>query len=268
MKWLIQKGLYNEDSFQSLLRALESGSINHQVVQVVPFSDILIPEPVLEDKKVFAFGALTMHEIAKKRGWVPGVFSNDSFNYNTMVDNIGEYALNYDAQFVNFGNIEIDSPKFIRPIHDTKSFTGAVFTKEAFKAWQQQTFDVVNSGESYTTLRPETECLVAELKTIVREIRFFIVDGEISTASNYKFLDSPFYSSEIAEEAFDFVRKILSLWQPDKAFVLDVAFTFDKSGNLEYKVVEINSISGSALYASDISKLVYNLNLLLSKYEN
>lgn len=266
MRWLIQKGLYNEDSFQSLLRTLESGSINYQVVKVVPFSDILIPEPVLEDKKVFAFGALTMHEIAKKRGWVPGVFSNDSFNYKTMVDNIGEYALNHDAQFVNFGDIEIDSSKFIRPIHDTKSFTGAVFTKEAFKVWQQQQTFAVSSSESYTTLRPETECLVAELKTIAREIRFFIVDGEISTASNYKFFDSPFYSSEIAEEAFDFVRKVLSLWQPDKAFALDVAYTFDKSGNLEYKVVEINSISGSAFYAADISKLVQDLSKLLDGY--
>lgn len=63
MKWIIQENLYNEEGYNSLLRALEVNQTDFSVHKVVPFSDILIPE--VTENKVFALGAGTMHEIAK-----------------------------------------------------------------------------------------------------------------------------------------------------------------------------------------------------------
>jgi len=272
MKWIIQKRLYNQEAFDKFIAALHEHDIDFEVVTVVPFSNQLIPEPIVPDNKAIVFGANTMCEIAKLRGWIPAVFLNENFNYQELVRELGSLVINHDAKFSTFGRINIDRPMFIRPVHDTKAFAGAIFDPDKFKEWQDATAGLASSG--FTTLRPETWCLVAEPKEIYQEFRFFIVDGKISTSSYYAFagrLDTK--NLEVAPFVTEFVNSIIANYRPADAFVLDVALYYDEDNfrigePVKLGVVEINSISGAAFYNADVSKLVHDLDLLLNKYEN
>lgn len=261
MKWIVQIGLYNLESYVKLIRALDISKADYDVVTVVPFSDILIPEPSLKDNKVFALGAYTMCEIAKNRGWSPGVFLNENFDYREMVKSLNVFALNHDAEFLSFAEVKIDRPKFIRPVLDTKTFSGKVFEPEEFETWKNNTIELNETG--YTTLSNDTVVLVAEPKKLYHEYRFFIVDSKVSTASCYAYAGKLLTQYvPVPDNLVDAVNYLLEFYNPAPAFVLDIVET-----NNAHKVVEINCINGAGYYNADISKLVQDLSLFLEKYD-
>lgn len=269
MKWLVQQGLYQDESYVEFIEILQRAGLDWESVQVIPFSDEFVGgEPQIIDNKVIAFGALTLHEIAQKRGWIPGVFSNSNFDYKALVDNLGEEVLNYDAEFTLFGRISIDKPMFIRPTFDSKSFAGNIFSPQAIKDWQSCVNGIYS--HEYSTLEPVTSVLVAEPKQILAEYRFFIVDGKISTCSLYRRGGNPIFSKEaVGQDVINYVERILKMWMPHECFVIDIAHTETvESYNYNvFKVIEVNSLTGCGFYDIDISKLVQDLMILLKKYD-
>ena len=73
---------------------------------------------------------------------------------------------------------------FIRPTEDRKIFAGQIVTKGEFDVWVTNTLNAHKDG--YTTLTPDTEVIVSEVKNIHSEWRFFVVDGKIVTGSLIK----------------------------------------------------------------------------------
>ncbi len=269
MKWLVQQGNTSSKDYTTLIETLQRAGLDWESVVVIPFSDRFVVEPQLADNKVFAWGAYTMHEIAQKRNWIPGVFSNENFDYQVLVDKLGDEMLNSDAKFLPFGRVKIDKPMFIRPVLDSKSFVGNVYSPTVLKDWQNS---IAGLNGTWATLKPKTQVLVAEPKTILKEYRFFIVDGKISTYSLYKWGKQSYFSHElVGQDVIEYVQKIINIWQPAKAFVLDVAMTYSedlKSYDFNtFKVIEINSLTGCGFYDADVSKLIQDLMILIKKYD-
>lgn len=250
MKWIIQENLYKEVAFTDLIHALDKFDLDYEVVKVVPFSHDLIPEPKPQGR-VVVMGATTMIGIAKERNWNPGAFYNDNFDHNEWVKNLGFYLLNYDSEVCRFNDINPSyNPFFVRPCEDRKVFSGQVIDKANFEVWRRSTEQVAYSG--YTTLTPDTMVVVSPLKAIHAEWRFFVVDGKIVTGSLYKRGDRVIHLPLLHNEDSEiFARQMVDKWQPDRAFVMDVALTDDG-----YKVIEYNCLNSSGFYASDVSKIV------------
>lgn len=262
MHWVVQNNLYNEKGFAVLMRALERFELPHDVIKVVPFSHELIPD-INPENPVVCIGAYTMSEIAKEKGWKPGVFLNENFSYEKWCKHYGDFLLNprehttinrfddmvqmYDDLHASFSDFQYEN-HFFRPCGDSKHFAGMVKSSKEFSEWGHKVLEL----EEESSIQPDLMILSSPIKQILREYRFFIVDGQVITGSQYK--EGSRVVGKECKESFviKFARKMADIWCPDKAFVLDVAMV--PSGEL--KVIEINSMNSSGFYDCDMAKVV------------
>jgi hypothetical protein len=249
MYWIVQENLYKEEAFLDLLHALEISGAKHEVVKVVPFSHELIPDSKPQGL-VVVMGATTMIGIAQERGWNPGAFYNDNFDYRKWRENVGTELLNYDSEVCMFKDVNPSfNPFFIRPTEDRKSFTGEVIDKANYDLWLKSTQEVT---DGYSTLKPETMVSVAPVKAIHAEWRFFVVDGKVITGSLYKRGDRVHHLPLLRDEDSQiYAQRMVDQWQPDRAFVIDVALT-----DAGYKIIEYNCMNSAGFYKSNVNKLV------------
>lgn len=251
MYWVVQENLYKEEAFIDLIQALDQSTAEYEVVKVIPFSHELLPEPKSLPARVTVMGATTMIGIAKERGWFPGAFYNDNFDHKEWVKQLGTNLLNYEAEVCRFQDINPSyNPFFVRPCEDRKVFSGQVIDKANFDIWLRSTEQASYSG--YTTLTPDTLVVVSPLKAIHGEWRFFVVDGKVVTGSLYKRGDRVIHLPLLhREDAELFAEKMVEKWQPDRAFVVDVALTDEG-----YKVIEYNCLNSAGFYKSNVGKIV------------
>jgi hypothetical protein len=248
MHWVVQENLYKEDAFADLIRALQLSGTSYEIVKVIPFSHEVVPEPTSTDK-IIVSGSTALTFIGVEKGWC--VFYNENFNHNAWVKNLGAELLNYEAIVGGFGKVNPSWDEFfIRPVEDRKLFAGQIIHREEFDAWKEKTENAHKDG--YTTLTPDTEVVVSPLKNIHSEWRFFVVDGKIVTGSLYKRYGMLYQQPLLQDdEVIPYAQKMVDKWQPDRAFVIDVALT-DKG----YKVIEYNCMNSCGFYKSDVGKIV------------
>jgi len=256
LHWVIQENLYKEEAFIDLIQALENSKCKYNVVKVVPFEHSLEPEPKI-NSNVVVMGATVMIGIALERKWIPGVFYNDNFNHKIWSDKLGNELLNYESEVCAFKNINPKyNPFFIRPCEDRKIFTGQVIDKANLKIWSKSVKSTGNVG--YVTLNPDSLVVVSPVKVIHAEWRFFVVDGEVITGSLYKRGDRVIHLPMInKEDSHLYAQSMVDKWQPDRAFVIDVALTDNG-----YKVIEYNCLNSSGFYKSNVGKIVNSINLM------
>ena len=275
MHHVIQVNLFNEFGFKQLLDALNENGCPYTVVKVIPFAHTLEPEVEFSpDEKVMVWGSLTLDGIAKERGWKPGVFHNEKFDMRYFHKRFGAHFLNFDAKFCTFGELDFKTPMFCRPVHDTKTFSGAVISPEELTEWKARVLDLSNTG--YCSLTPDTPVMYAEPKEIDLEGRFFIVDNVVVSGSSYRtFGKQVMYqtidsNNPVFNPMLQFVKDMLYVdfssgydsaigyAEPiDKAFVLDVAKVGD-----QFKVIEINTLNSSGFYATNMKAVVRALENL------
>ena len=264
MFWVIQNNLYNEYGYTVLIDTLDRLNIQYVDVKVVPFFDILAPvdfdshsyqkeidksiEPIIDDTGlVMVCGSLTLAKIAKQIGWVPGSFINDNFHYNEWKKAYGENLLNFDSVVGYLNTIKLTWDEFfIRPCEDTKEFSGMVLTKDQLYACQN---GLIVEGIQYCDSNPLV--IAAPLREIYNEYRFFVIDGQIITYSQYKLGNKIVHSPYVDEEIIKFTQKMVDNWQPARAFVIDIALIPEG-----LKVIEINNFNSAGFYASDVNKIV------------
>jgi len=110
--------------------------------------------------------------------------------------------------------------------------------------------------QCYNVPLDTTLCIISSPKVIQSEWRLVIVNKKAVSGSQYRVMGEYKCSSGYPKEALDFANKIASEdWQPDRAYVVDVAKCDD-----EYKLLEINSFSCSGLYYSDMEPIVRELS--------
>jgi hypothetical protein len=259
MHWILQNNLFNEAAYQTLLDTLERLGLPYSIHKVVPFVGDLMPEPELDHKNVICMGSYSLRHYAKRKIWTPGVFDLEPCNFEMQREKWGEHMLNFDSKVSRFEDAVFpffergeEHLAFIRPIEDSKVFAGKVFEKEEFYTWKRK---VCVLEEDYgNSLTKNTLVQVTKPKVIYSEYRFWVVHGDIITASLYKRGDQVIYSSEVDQCFFDYARDRIAEWQPHAAFVIDVCDTPDGM-----KVVEINTLNSCGFYAADIPKLVMAL---------
>lgn len=248
---MLQSGFESERGIRALVAFLERIQIPHSFHKVVPFVGELVPD-INPEGTVVVFGSYSMRHVAKRKGWVPGSFDLADITYADHVARWSNHMLNGDAVFCRFEEVPKhlgDEPKFLRPVVDSKFFTGTVMGREEFLEWHRK---VVDLGDDYGDgVRADTMVLVATPKNIQQEYRVWVVDGQVATASLYKRGGRALYHSDVDEQVLSFAAARAKEWEPARAFVLDVAVT--ETG---LYVIETNTLNAAGLYAADVCKLV------------
>lgn len=252
MHFVIQYDLGSEEERNSIISTIEKCGATYSLHKVVPFSGEIIPPLNVDSKNIVCFGSYSLRHSAEKYSWSPGVFDIGQYDFRVQLEHWGNLMLNYDGQISSLNEVVIDTEAFLRPIDDTKFFAGAVFSPEELKKWQQHIINLPNHEDLNTI--GETLVLVSSIKEIKAEYRYWIVAGKIVTSSRYKLEDIVKYSAEVNQHADAFVQKCIDIWQPNKAFVIDVCETAD-----DFRIVEINTITSSGFYAGNIEKIVKSI---------
>jgi hypothetical protein len=254
MHWLLQNDVLKEAGHQRLIDALVARAVPHSVHACLPGGSGLEPEPVLRSNKVIVIGSNALVAEANKRGWRPGGFINDNFDFAVQLKHWRNHMLNSDAVMHDFANVPPQpQPFFIRPLDDHKAFAGKLTDWPSFILWRD------NSAE----IDPELRVMVSKPKQLLREYRTWIVKGRVVTASLYRdgarnvaiaIDDTPEGQAVVA-----FAELRASEWSPHDAYCLDIAVT--QNG---LRIVEVNTINALGFYAGDMGKLVDALQALAS----
>lgn len=256
MHWVLQGGgLFSAHEWDALTATLERFEIPYSVHRVVPFVGELLPDIDIPDGRVICFGSYAMRHAAAAKGWTPGVYDLVEWEFEVQRDRWGPHLLNADAEVGPFGAIAFDTPKFVRPIDDTKVFAGRVFEPEEFRDWQLKVASLKEGLDGSLTVA--TIVQVSEPQAIYREVRYWVIGGEIVTRSVYKIGETVHYDNRVDERYDAFAGEMVSIWQPLPAFVLDICETKDG-----FRIVEINTINSAGFYAADIPSVVLALEAL------
>jgi len=265
MLWIIQNNFYKPYNHKMLIDTLERLGIQHIEVIVTSDSDELIPvnpdTNILglikkNEESIIVCGGLHIGRIATQNNWFPGSFYNENFSYNKWAVAYDKNLLNHEHVISTLKTIEPNwSTFFIRPCEDSKAFNGSIFLKDEFKSWR-------NTYLSSTIgIKFENELVVASpIKEIYSEYRFFVVDKQIITCSQYKSGKNVVSLSEVGNATIEFAQKIVNQWQPSRCFVLDIAYTMEG-----FKIVELNNFTSSGFYSCNIGKIIESIENMHKK---
>lgn len=252
MQWVIQENIFNEYGYGRLIETLERLEIPFTIVKVIPFGGGIIPDVNFKEPTI-VMGAYTMWKVAAEKQWIPGSFINENFDFEIQRQHWGNRMFNADSRVYRFADVPEQSEDFfIRPIHDTKSFTGQIIDWISFDTWRKSVMDIQTS---YCSITADTLVQVAPYKHIYAEYRLWVVDGKIVTSSLYKRGNRVYSDEEVDEEIINFGYECIKTWVPARAFCLDIFVGPDGP-----RVGEVNNINAAGFYKADVQKLVLALN--------
>lgn len=244
LHWVIQKNIANEQRTQNLIETMIEQEIPHTLVNCVPFSHQLQPEPEITGP-VIVNGSTKLIKMAIARKWSPGVWYNDNFRHEVWTQHLSEFMLNGDAKITTFGELQLTEDAFVRPCEDLKLFSGMVVRSQELPWWKKDRL-----GQNAELTR-ETLVAYSKPKSIEAEYRLFVVNGKIISGSRYQYRGRLKESDFVDPDAIDFAEKVLSIWMPHVNCVVDIADCYD-----HFKVIEFNCLNGSGFYHSDIRAIV------------
>jgi len=248
MYYVIQEKLFREENYENLIRTLERLELDYEIIKLQPNNDNIIIHT--DRKDIFPFGAVRMAKIARKYEWNPGSFMNENHDYEVYSKYYGNNLLNADSKIMKVKDVTPHTSFFARPTKDTKAFTGRVFkNKDDWYSFIEKLKLNPNS-----ILTDDTLVQVASVKNILNEIRFWIVKGKIITASVYNIGGNYCLSNFIDDDAYEFVNKMIKLFEVNDTFVMDICLTDNG-----YKIVECNCTNSAGFYKADMNKLIMAL---------
>lgn len=261
MHWIIHRGFFSEPGGSWLLDTLQRFGISHSLHGVVPVLGDLLPEPELAHRNVIGMGSYSMRHYAARKGWNPGLFDLFDQDFEKQRKHWGEQLLNCRSVVTSIRDAAFpDSRMFVRPVKDSKYFTGRVFGRDEFLKWQNS---ICGPNPTHgTSLTPETLIQISEPRPISEECRFWVIGGEIVTSSPYRRDGQPTREGNVSERMSAFVADRIREWLPHEAFVIDACETGD-----DLKIVEINTLNSSAFYAADVPRLVLALEERFTRRE-
>lgn len=172
-----------------------------------------------------------------------GVFySINNFDQNYYAT-LGLPLLNHDAFCIPISenlNETFDRDYFIKPTKDLKTLDPGIL--KAGVSIEQFILSTAYRKEIYAE-----KLLIAPVKSILAEYRFFVVNKKIVAYSQYKIGDQVKYSEKVPQEVLDVASRYALLYQPHEVFTMDLAVM----PNGDIRIVEYNCWNGSGLYASN-----------------
>lgn len=250
MIWIIQEG---QNSTEKWIKALTDNGSNFKTIKIIPFDDNLAHVET-GDEAVVVYGTTTLIKNASKN-WKPGSFFNvENFKCSTWLKAYGDHCFNSDNRICKLKDLLTDCPDecFIRPNNDLKDFSGVIVKKENL---MDQIANIQKGGFLFDD---NLEVLIAPIKHIQKEWRFFIIDGKVVTGSQYKLKSMVILDSKIEQRVIDFAQSMANIWSPEKAFVMDICL----NNQDELKVLELNCFNGSGTYLCDIPKIIQAIEAL------
>jgi ATP-grasp domain-containing protein len=257
MHHLIQADSYAENGFLSIVDAVKALNLQYTIFKLRPFESVITAienELPGTGNPVMLWGTTTIERAAKHYGWTPGVFKNSNFDMRVLGEKYGSMMLNSACKFYRLGDVpDFEGTIFIRPVHDTKSFTGQLIDDFEFQKWKESLTEL---KQEFTTLDLDTVVMVAGIKLIRNEARFFVVNGKVISGSTYR-VNGQLIKKRIGTHnplylpLQEFAQQVVDKWNPCKAFVIDI-------GEIEegFRVIEINCLNSSGFYDTDMTAVV------------
>lgn len=282
--WVIQHNLLNDEAYWRFTVAFDEMGIPWKSIKVIPFADELTDFEGIENPVIFYGSTSLQRQVINHGKFSPGVWAGPNFDYLLHIEKYGSHMLNHDAQVYAFKDIPaFEGTLFMRPVHDTKSFTGTLVDGHEFEKWKSDLLGVAgwNDDPNYdgfmetwksSVMTPNTPTLVTSPKNVAVEYRFFVVGGKVVTGSQYRQnerLSKRFISyspvddraNPLDREAWDFAQARVNEWVPADAFVMDIGVVGDED-NYELKIVEINSFNCSGIYDCDERAIIQAVEAL------
>lgn len=256
MHWVLQKNIWGEEGRYELEEVLGKLGLPYSLHHL-DGRDRLAPRAEPASPHVIAVGSYAMRHVATAEGWVPGVFDLAEQDFQRQLTHWGTHLLNHDSRVWAFRDVHFRGADelFVRPVSDSKVFTGAVYSKAKFLRWRADVYQ--NPGDGLNSVALDTVVQTSVPKTIHAEYRYWIVDGKIATRSQYRLGGRLHCSAEVDPRIDLFANARVREWQPHQAFVIDVCET---PGGL--RIVEINTINAAGIYAANVRDLVQALEAL------
>lgn len=249
MYYIIQDNVFKEENDYKLIEVLERFELPYERVNLDHGVNNF--EFKTKRKDVFPFGAVKLARISKDYQWYPGSQMSDNHNYQVYSKYYKENLLNYDSEIVKLADhLTRKQPFFARPTLDTKIFTGKVFTIEEWNKFKEEQLANPRSN----LINKDTEIQISSVKKIQKEIRFWIVKGQPVTASLYTLGGVYHIDGPVDEDAYNFVRDMIKLFELNETFVMDICLIDDK-----YKIVECGCTNSAGFYKCDMQKLIMAL---------
>lgn len=252
LKWVIQKNLIKTKVLQDFRDAFNQLDIDHEEVEVIPFSNEL-PLITPSQFNIFYGSTTLMLNAYTNQNYKLGVFYNpDKFSVSAYLKEWGKKMLNSDGQTLPFKEfittlVSTKPAWFLRPNADDKSFAGMIMQTEDIIEWYNKVLTIDNPKLNENTL-----IFVSETKSIYKEWRNFIVDGKVIDSSRYMLNGELRISKEdCPNEMIDFVNHSASIYSPHDIFVMDVAQTSEG-----FKIIECNCFNGTGFYGHNIKTIV------------
>jgi hypothetical protein len=276
MHWVLQGNIFNEFAWEEFISTLRRFELPYTEHKIIPFLGKLMdpawegegepPEdPRIQDlSNAIVMGSYSMRHTAKQKGWYPGSFDlYEKGNFENCMKHWSDHMLNADSVVVPFKDARWMSGEemFIRPTDDSKHFAGKIMEADEFADWQRNVCVLnLDYGNSLTS---DTLIQVTRPKKIHAEYRCWVINGKIVTISRYKLGQHVLYhnfDNSNGDEVRAYAQKMVDIWQPHDAFVIDVCETPEGM-----KIVEVNTLNSCGFYACDMQKLVMGLHDAFSK---
>jgi hypothetical protein len=204
---------------------------------------------------MFYGSSMLIRNVVRSKAWSPGAyFDEDTFRFSEYLAHYGTRLLNSDARFFTLGELarrdlsKLDSI-FIRADRDLKELPGCLWPVRDFSRFVER---LQASGDAAAFDLP---IAVATPKKIEYEWRLFLVDGRVSSGSQYRHWGDIEFDSEVPSEVVAFAEETAAIWSPARAYVMDIA-SFDSV----LSVIELNGFNSSGFYQADIAKVVSDID--------
>ncbi|MEM6588278.1 MAG: ATP-grasp domain-containing protein [Pseudomonadota bacterium] len=258
MQWLLQ----DFEDTRKLADALDRLEISYSWHKVVPFVGDLSPVPDIPDPKaVVMFGSYTLWRYARAHNLTPGVFRIRPFVQESAWH---PYLLNgADAVFLRLRDIPDKLAQdarnwFMRPVEDSKEEPGRVWAAGQIHELARKVMALEEDEIPKGSLRHDTELMLTEPVSILKEWRLWVVEDRIVTHSLYKEGARVVYRHEIDGDALEFANHLVKV-NPGyaTAYVVDICRTEEG-----LKMLETNCINAAGFYAADLMQLATAIDTL------
>ena len=261
--WIVDQHMidHNEQDIVGLLRSAGAQVIVGTFQRGVRGADI--PEHVDPAAgPVVVYGSIEFANQLKSKGYIPGVYLQDKAlectSYMSQTD-ARDLFLNDQRVFATWSDLTrrpdffYDAfgadTLFVRPNTGRKGFTGLAIPRLQFD-------QEVNALRQLNAPQPDMLLLVAPAQIIEAEYRLVIVNRQVVSGSRYMLNGAVSLSTDVPAAVSACAHTLAqSAWQPDIAYVCDVAQTPHGP-----RVVELNALSCSGLYLCDIPALAHAIN--------
>jgi hypothetical protein len=240
MKIISQSNIWGEYGYDRFCQSIIDAGIEHQFVDVIPFTESFRTEVDFIPDYIFGSGRFVNICRVKNFPTFPsfGPIELDIFPKELWINGDGYECL--------WKDLKIDSDKFIKPFTE-KFFTGILVNS-------QSDIEKIQLATSFIEDEGEERVWVSSPKNIKQEIRFFILHGNLITGSVYKnngighhiSIDYNHPSWNVCQ---DFMKDVPKEYK--NSFALDLGLV-----DGEWKIVEMNNLNSSGLYKCDTDALV------------